>query len=316
MKFYSNIFKATKKNILKASLLIKSGTVVAIPTETVYGLAGNALKSSAVKKIYQLKKRPKHNPLIVHFSSLEAIKQIAVVHPDCIKLAKKFSPGPITYVLPIKKNSGISPLVLNSKKQIACRIPNHKTFLSILKQSEVPIAAPSANMSNAVSTLRAVDVHKEFGSKIKMILDTNKIKIGLESTVIKFGTTIQILRPGAITKEMLEKTLRKKVSLPAKFKTIEAPGQMKKHYSPGIPVYLNQKKEKPNGALLVFGRYKLKGRHIFYLSKKSSLEEAAKNLYVLLRTAKEKGFKNISVHPIPNKGIGRAINDRLTRAAG
>ena len=171
-------------------------------------------------------------------------------------------------------------------------------------------------MSNAVSTLRAVDVHKEFGSKIKMILDTNKIKIGLESTVIKFGSTIQILRPGAITKEMLEKTLRKKVSLPAKFKTIEAPGQMKKHYSPGIPVYLNQKKEKPNGALLVFGRYKLKGRHIFYLSKKYSLEEAAKNLYVLLRTAKEKGFKNISVHPIPNKGIGRAINDRLTRAAG
>ena len=316
MKFYSNIYKATKKNITKASLLIKSGAVIAIPTETVYGLAGNALKSSSVKKIYQLKKRPKRNPLIVHFSNLEHIKQYAIMNPDCIKLANKYSPGPITYILKIKKKSGISSLVLNSKKQIACRIPSHKTFLSIIKQSGVPIAAPSANMSNAVSTLRAIDVYKEFKNRLVMILDTAKIQIGLESTVVNFGKNIQILRPGAITKEMIEKTIKKKVSLLTKSKNILAPGQMKKHYSPGIPVYLNQTKAKPNGALLVFGKSKLKGKHIFYLSKKSSLQEAAKNLYLLLRAAKEKGFKNISVNPIPNHEIGSAINNRLTRAAG
>jgi len=314
MKFYSNIYPANKKNLTKASKLIQSGKVIAIPTETVYGLAGNAYRTDAVKKIYSLKKRPKHNPLIVHFLNAASIAQEAII-PDVVKrLIKKFSPGPITYILSLKPGSKISKLVLNSQGQIACRIPKHKTFLEILKQSKVPIAAPSANLSNKVSTTRAIDVKKEFGTKLPLILDSKKISIGVESTVVSFGSTITIERPGAITKEMIQAVTKQRVHERNTNGTIVAPGQFKKHYSPGIPVFLNQKKAKPNGAILVWGRYK-NAKNVFFLSKKSSLSEASRNLYILLRQAKEAGYQNISVTKIPNIGIGKAINDRLQRAA-
>ena len=314
MKFYSNIYPANKKNLTKASKLIQSGKVIAIPAETVYGLAGNAYRTDAVKKIYSLKKRPKHNPLIVHFLNAASIAQEAII-PDVVKrLIKKFSPGPITYILSLKPGSKISKLVLNSQGQIACRIPKHKTFLEILKQSKVPIAAPSANLSNKVSTTRAIDVKKEFGTKLPLILDSKKISIGVESTVVSFGSTITIERPGAITKEMIQAVTKQRVQERNTNGTIVAPGQFKKHYSPGIPVFLNQKKAKPNGAILVWGRYK-NAKNVFFLSKKSSLSEASRNLYILLRQAKEAGYQNISVTKIPNIGIGKAINDRLQRAA-
>ena len=314
MKFYSNIYQPNKKNLIKASKLIKSGKVIAIPTETVYGLAGNAYRNDSVKKIYSLKKRPKNNPLIVHFSSVKTMNQEVVINEQLIKLAKKFSPGPLTYILPLKKESRISKLVLNKKHQIACRIPNNKTFLAVLKQSGVPIAAPSANLSNKLSTTRSVDVEKEFGKKLSYILDSKKTSIGLESTVLLLGASLKILRPGAITKEMIFKVLREKIDEVKNQGDIISPGQFKKHYSPGIPVYLNQKKPKPNGALLVFGKQKIK-KGIFFLSKRSSLKEAASNLYVLLRKIKELGYKSISITNIPNTGIGKAINDRIRRAS-
>ena len=314
MKFYSNIYQPNKKNLTKASKLIKSGKVIAIPTETVYGLAGNAYRNDSVKKIYSLKKRPKNNPLIVHFSSVKTMNQEVVINEQLIKLAKKFSPGPLTYILPLKKESKISKLVLNKKHQIACRIPNNKTFLAVLKQSGVPIAAPSANLSNKLSTTRSADVEKEFGKKLSYILDSKKTSIGLESTVLLLGASLKILRPGAITKEMIFKVLREKIHEVKNQGDIISPGQFKKHYSPGIPVYLNQKKPKPNGALLVFGEKKIK-KDIFFLSKRSSLKEAASNLYVLLRKIKELGYKSISITNIPNTGIGKAINDRIRRAS-
>ena len=313
MKFYSNIYSANKKNLIKAAKLIKYGQVIAIPTETVYGLAGNAYRTDAVHKIYKLKKRPKSNPLIVHFPNLKAIEKEAIVPEEVKKLISKFSPGPITYILSLKNNSSICKLVLNKNKQIACRIPNNKTFLQVLKISNVPIAAPSANKSNKVSTTRAIDVQQEFGNKIPLILDSKKISIGVESTVVSFGSKVAIERPGAITKEMIAKVLGKQV-VDSNQQRIIAPGQFKKHYSPGIPVYLNQKKPRAHGALLVFGKHK-STKDIFYLSKKRSLNEAASNLYTLLRTIKESGYKNISVTSIPNTGIGKAINDRLQRAA-
>ena len=314
MKFYSNICKPNKKNLAKASKLIKLGKVIAIPTETVYGLAGNAYRNDAIKKIYSLKKRPKNNPLIVHFSSLIAMEKDVEINDRLIRLAKQFSPGPLTYILSLKPGSKISKLVLNSKKQIACRIPNNKTFLAVLKQSGVPIAAPSANLSNLVSTTTAIDVQKEFGNKLPCILDSNKITIGLESTVVSLGSPITILRPGAITKEMIAKVLKKKV-LEARHKgDVIAPGQFKKHYSPGIPVYLNQTKAKAHGALLVLGKHKI-ADNIFFLSKRSYLQEAARNLYILLRKAKELGYRSVSITTIPNIGIGKAINDRLRRAS-
>lgn len=242
------------------------------------------------------------------------MQEEAEINPQLIHLIKKFSPGPITYILPLKKESKISSLVLNKSRQIACRIPNNKTFLTVLKQSKVPIAAPSANLSNQVSTTRAIDVQKEFGNKLTYILDSKKISIGLESTIISFGFFIKIERLGAITKEMITKVVKQKVLEAKHLEDIVAPGQLKKHYSPGIPVYLNQKKAKPNGALLVFGKHGI-AKNIFFLSKKSSLLEAAANLYTFLRKAKESGYKNISVNKIPKKGIGKAINDRLQRAS-
>jgi len=314
MKFYSNIYQPNKKNLTKASKLIKAGKVIAIPTETVYGLAGSAYSKDAIRKIYALKKRPKKNPLIVHFANLQSMQKEAVVNEQSILLIEKFSPGPITYILPLKKGSKISSLVLNRHKQIACRIPNNKTFLAVLKQSKVPIAAPSANFSNQVSTTRAIDVQKEFGNKLPCILDSKKISIGLESTIISFGSFIKIERPGAITKEMISKVVKGKILETKHLGDVIAPGQFKKHYSPGIPVYLNQKKAKPNGAILVFGKH-IMAKNIFFLSKKSSLLEAASNLYTLLRKAKESGYKNISVSKIPKEGIGKAINDRLQRAS-
>lgn len=314
MKFYSNIYQPNKKNLTKASKLIKSGKIIAIPTETVYGLAGNAYRNDSVKKIYSLKKRPKNNPLIVHFSSVKTMNQEVVINEQLIKLAKKFSPGPLTYILPLKKESKISKLILNKKHQIACRIPNNKTFLAVLKQSGVPIAAPSANLSNKLSTTRSADVEKEFGKKLSYILDSKKTSIGLESTVLLLGASLKILRPGAITKEMIFKVLREKIHEVKNQGDIISPGQFKKHYSPGIPVYLNQKKPKPNGALLAFGKQKIK-KDIFFLSKRSSLKEAASNLYVLLRKIKELGYKSISITNIPNTGIGKAINDRIRRAS-
>jgi len=314
MKFYSNIYQPNKKNLTKASKLIKLGKVIAIPTETVYGLAGNAYRNDSVKKIYSLKKRPKNNPLIVHFSSVKTMNQEVVINEQLIKLAKKFSPGPLTYILPLKKKSKISKLVLNKRNQIACRIPNNKTFLTVLKQSGVPIAAPSANLSNKLSTTRSSDVEKEFGKKLSYILDSKKTLIGLESTVLLLGTSLKILRPGAITKEMIFKVLREKIHEVKNQGDVISPGQFKKHYSPGIPVYLNQKKPKPDGALLVFGKQKIK-KDIFFLSKRSSLKEAASNLYILLRKIKELGYKSISITNIPNTGIGKAINDRIRRAS-
>ena len=242
------------------------------------------------------------------------MSQEVVINEQLIKLAKRFSPGPLTYILPIKKESKISKLVLNKKHQIACRIPNNKTFLAVLKQSRVPIAAPSANLSNKLSTTRSVDVEKEFGKKLSYILDSKKTSIGLESTVLLLGASLKILRPGAITKEMIFKVLREKIHEVKNQGDIISPGQFKKHYSPGIPVYLNQKKPKPNGALLVFGKQKIK-KNIFFLSKRSSLKEAASNLYVLLRKIKELGYKSISITNIPNTGIGKAINDRIRRAS-
>ena len=184
----------------------------------------------------------------------------------------------------------------------------------MLKQSGVPIAAPSANLSNKLSTTRSADVEKEFGKKLSYILDSKKTSIGLESTVLLLGASLKILRPGAITKEMIFKVLREKIHEVKNQGDIISPGQFKKHYSPGIPVYLNQKKPKPNGALLVFGKQKIK-KDIFFLSKRSSLKEAASNLYVLLRKIKELGYKSISITNIPNTGIGKAINDRIRRAS-
>lgn len=313
MANYSNIFKPTNKNLLKCASILKKGSLAALPTETVYGLAANAFLDSAVKKVYRLKKRPKKNPLIVHFDSLASLKKETLNNKYLDKLYKEFSPGPLTYVLKINPNSKISKKLLNQNGTLACRVPANKYFRKIIKLSGAPLAAPSANISNNISPTSAQDVYEEFKTKIKFILDGNKSKVGIESSVINLVGKPKILRPGKVSISDIKKVLKNINN--NKSNKILSPGQLKTHYSPGIPVYLNQYKPKKNGALLIFGKSKIKGKNIFYLSKKKSLQEAAKNLYSTLRLIKNKGYKNISVTKIPNKSIGIAINDRLKRAS-
>ena len=313
MKNYSNIFKPTKKNLIKAAKILKNSGIVALPTETVYGLAANAYSAKAIHKVYQLKKRPKKNPLIVHFDTLNSIKKETEPNLYLQKMFNKFSPGPITYVLKLKKSSRISRKLTNDSGTVACRVPANPYFRKIIKFTKTPLAAPSANISNHVSPTSAKDVYDEFGKKIKFILDGKQSKIGLESTVINLVDKPSILRPGKISITEIKRVIKNVKK--NKSNKILSPGQLKKHYSPGIPMYLNKKKPKIDGAYITFGRTNLKGKNIFNLSKQGSLEEVGKKLYQKLRFIKKQGFKNISVKKIPNQGIGIAINDRLKRAS-
>ena len=302
-------------NIEKAKKYLTNNDVVAIPTETVYGLAGNAYSNKAVKKIFSLKKRHLKNPLIVHYCRIKDLKQDCIVNETFNKLYRKFCPGPLTFVLNKKKNSKLSKYVNANKKTIAVRFPKNKITQNLLSKLNFPLAAPSANISSKLSPVTTADVKDEFGNKIKSILDGGKTKIGLESTIVDLTDKISILRPGGITIEQLEKVLHRKLKLKNLLKNIKSPGQLGFHYSPGIPVRLNAKYPKKNEAFLQFsGKVKNKNNY-FTLSKKGNMKEAAKNLFSILRLIKKKGYSSIAVSKIPNQGLGLAINDRLKRAS-
>jgi len=312
---YSNIFKVNNKNLSKAINYLKKKQIIGVPTETVYGLAGNAYSKEAIKKIYILKKRPFKNPLIIHYLNLEQLKNDAELNNDFYKLYKKFCPGPITFVLNKKKKSLIPGIATATLKTIAVRIPRNKTIRKILKSLNFPLAIPSANKSTQISPVSASDVVSEFGSSLKFILNDGSCVIGIESTVVDLTSRVKILRPGLINPLDISKVLKKKIIIYKGHKAIKAPGMLKKHYSPGIPIKLNQKRAKNNEAFIVFGKKYKKAKNIFNLSNKSNLNEAARNLYKILRLVKKKKYKMICVSSIPQNGIGLAINDRLVRAA-
>ena len=307
--------KFNQSNIKKAKKYLDKDCCIGVPTETVYGLAGNAYSNLAVKKIYKLKKRLADNPLIVHYLNISKLKKDCVINDNFIKLNKKFSPGPITYVLKLKKNSKISKYVTNEKKSLAIRFPKHKVFRELLKKLDYPLAAPSANISSKLSSVQASDVKEEFGSKIKYILDGGKCNIGLESTIINLTNKPSILRLGGLDINKIKKLLGKKVSLSINPKKKIAPGQSNLHYSPGIPLKINIKKPKKSEAFILIKKRKIHSKNYYYLSKKNNLKDAAKNLYSCLRKIKNKGYNAISVEKIPNKGLGKTINDRLIRAS-
>ena len=313
---YSNIYKVNNSNLSKAINRLKKKDLVGVPTETVYGLAGSAYSSKAIKKIYSLKKRPLKNPLIIHYYNLEKLKKDVDLNDNFFKLYKKFSPGPITFVLRKKKKSLLSNIAIARLKTVAIRFPQNKVLRKILKSLNFPLAIPSANKSTHISPVSAEDVSQEFKRSIKIILNDGSCKIGLESTVIDLTSKPRILRPGFIEPKDISRVLNKKITISQNSKTIKAPGMLKRHYSPGIPIKLNQKKAKNNEAFIVFGKKYKKRKNIFNLSYKSNLNEAAKNLYKILRLIKNKNYKMIYVCSIPKTGIGLAINDRLTRAAG
>ena len=305
--------KSNQSNIKKAKKYLNKNYCIGVPTETVYGLAANAYVDSAVKRIFNLKKRPKNNPLIVHYLDIDSLKRDCLINDNFIKLYKKFSPGPITYILKLKKNSKISKHVTNNEKNLAIRFPNHKIFKELLKQLDYPLAAPSANIATKVSAVQASDVKEEFGNKIKYILDGGKCSVGIESTIINLIGKPTILRLGGLDISKIKNILGFKLNINPKNKV--APGQSRLHYSPGIPLKMNVIKPKNDEAFILIKKRKTKLKNYFYLSTKNNLNEAAKNLYSCLRKIKNKGYRSIAVEKISNRGLGKTINDRLQRAS-
>ncbi len=307
--------KMSLANIKKAKKLLCSRECVAIPTETVYGLAGNAYSNRACKKIYELKKRPKNNPLIVHYFNILRLKKDCHLNKDFIKLYKKFCPGPITFILNLKKSSKISKIITNKKNTLAVRFPRHSVTRKLLKILEFPLAAPSANPSSRVSAVTSADVKEDFGKKIKYVLEGGKSSIGIESTIIDLRKKPQILRLGGLSVSDIKRILRKKISINNKPSKISSPGQLKIHYSPGLPIRLNAKNPHKGEAYLLIRKKKVSKSNYFFLSKKGNLKEAAKNLYTTLRKIKKKKFSSIAVCKISHRGYGKTINDRLLRAS-
>ena len=312
---YSNIFSYSKKSVNKTIANLKNGNIVGLPTETVYGVAGNAYSQRSIKKIYKLKKRPKVNPLIVHFFDYKKAEKEVILNKNFFKLYKKFCPGPITFILKKKKKSKIQSIVLANLNTDAIRFPNHKVIRSILKRINFPLAMPSANISSNVSSVSAEDVVDEFKNKLKFILDGGKSKIGIESTVVDLTGDPIILRPGIIGLELINKVIKIGTNNRKNSSKVISPGTLKRHNSPGIPILLNQKAANENNAFITLGRKYKNKKNSFNLSKKSDLKEAASNLYTTLRKIKKLNFKKIYVVRIPNIGPGVAINDRLRRAA-
>ena len=307
--------KINLANIKKAQKLLNKKECVAIPTETVYGLAGNAYSDQACKKIFRLKKRPKYNPLIVHYYDYKKMKKDCNYNDNFLKLYKRFCPGPITFILNLKKNSKISKIATNKKMSLAVRFPKHLITRNLLKVLKFPLAAPSANLSSQISPVCTKDVKEDFGKKIKFVLDGGRSSIGLESTIIDIRNKPKILRLGGLEVATIEKVLNKKILINNKPLKISSPGQFKLHYSPGIPVRLNVKKIKKGEACLLINKKKNAKSNYYFLSKNGNLKEAARNLYSMLRKIKKNKHKSIVVKKIPNKGLGKTINDRLIRAS-
>ena len=307
--------KHNQSNIKKAQKYLDKNNCIGIPTETVYGLAGNAYSDIAVKKIFSLKKRPRNNPLIVHYHSLFQLENDCILNKDFFLLYKKFCPGPLTFVLKLKKKSKISKFVTNNKKTLAIRFPKQRLVRKLIKNLDYPLAAPSANISTKLSSVKASDVKEEFGKKIKFVLDGGKCKIGIESTIINLTRKPEILRLGGLENSKIKKVLKKQLIININPSKKNAPGQSKLHYSPGIPLRMNALKSKKDEAYITLKKKNNKNKDFFYLSKNGNLSEAAKNLYSILRKVKKKGYKSIAIEKIINYGIGQSINDRLNRAS-
>ena len=307
--------KKNDSNIKKAIKYLNNNECIAIPTETVYGLAANAYSKKAVSRIYKLKKRPNNNPLIVHYYDLNDLKKDCEVDKNFNKFYKKFCPGPISFVLKLKKKSKISKKITNNTNSIAVRFPRHQLTRKLLRKINYPLAAPSANISNSISPVSKQDVLDEFGSKLKFILDGGSSKVGLESTIINLIGKPHILRLGGIESKSIYKLINSSTNENKNKIKIKVPGTSKLHYSPGIPMRLNAKKNFHNEAFILIRKRKEINKNYFYLSKTNNLKEAAKNLYKVLRIIKNNGYKKIAIEPIPNINIGEAINDRILRAS-
>jgi len=304
-------------NIQRAAALLRANQLVAFPTETVYGIGGNALSDDAVAAIYAVKQRPEFNPLIVHVRTLADAEQYAQFNDAARTLAKHFWPGPLTLVVRRKENCALSLLVSAGLDCVALRSPAHKLAQALLRESALPIAAPSANRSGRISPTEATHVREELGDRIPMVLDGGPCPIGIESTVIDMTGDIPIiLRPGSVTEADIRCQISDVSTVACHLTSdIRSPGQLVSHYAPSLPLRLNATEVGKDEALLAFGN-PLSGAYAMEnLSMNGDLQEAAANLFRMLRRLDASGAKRIAAMPIPEEGLGIAINDRLKRAA-
>ena len=315
----TNIKKYSGKVIQQAYEILSNGELLAIPSETVYGLGADATSDSAISKIYKLKKRPHINPLILHVSSIHMVEQFAETNQLFYLLSNYFWPGPLTMILNQKKNNNISELATSNLSSVAVRLPDNKIFQNIIEKFNNPIAAPSANISGHISPTNPYHVYEDFGEEIKLIIDGGQSEKGVESTVIDIRSNdIIILRHGPITQKMLENRVDCKIKKKGSNKKILSPGQMFKHYSPSKKLIINSIKPTKNCSFLGFSNImpdeKFDGIAL-NLSNSGDLNEAASNLFKMLRFLDKTDTQEIVVAPIPNKDIGFAINDKLKRAS-
>lgn len=324
----ARIYRGTPRNLARLARALRDGELVAVPTETVYGLAANALDAAACRKIFRAKRRPSADPLIVHIHSLAQLAEIGEPNDAALRLARAFWPGPLTIVLP--KKPVVPDIATAGRPSVAVRMPKHALLRRLLKLTGAPLAAPSANPFGYVSPTSAEHVHAGLGSKIAHILDGGPAKIGLESTIIDLRDprAPRLLRPGAITRRQLERVLRTRVrsgpARPVRRGTAQlAPGQLPRHYSPRTPATLHEKISPPaaarspaNEAWVFFARpTRLRGKNIFWLDDRGRLEVAARRLFGTLRRVDTAGFARIHLERAPGDGLADAINDRLRRAA-
>jgi L-threonylcarbamoyladenylate synthase len=309
------ILPASPSAIAHAARLLRGGQLVAFPTETVYGLGADAANERAVAAIFAVKGRPRFNPLIVHVPGLAQAESLAIFDARARRLAGQFWPGPLTLVLPRRGDSGLSLLASAGLDTVAIRAPGHPAAQALLHATERPIAAPSANRSGRVSPTEAAHVAAELGDRVALILDDGRARVGLESTVLDLtGETPALLRPGGVTLEALTEFLGP-IAMPATGPP-RSPGMLPSHYAPSLPLRLDATDARPGEALLAFGPNIPPGfAEVAWLSRSADLAEAAANLFAMLRQLDRPPFTGIAVTPIPERGLGRAINDRLRRAA-
>ncbi|WP_102109162.1 L-threonylcarbamoyladenylate synthase [Oceaniglobus roseus] len=302
---------ADDAGLAEAAGLLAAGRLVAFPTETVYGLGADARSDEATAAIFAAKNRPQTNPLIVHVESLDRARGLAEFPADALRLAEAFWPGPLTLVLPLKPGHGLAPRVTAGLGTVGLRVPGTDLARRLIAAAGTPVAAPSANPSGRVSPTSAAHVLQGLSGRIAAVLDGGPCAVGLESTIVGFDPEPTLLRPGGLPSEAIEACLGRALALRTEGAPLTAPGQMESHYAPAAHLRLNVIAPDPGETLIGFGPVAAP----LNLSPSGDLHEAAATLFHTLRLLDERGATRAAVSPIPEVGLGRAINDRLRRAA-
>jgi L-threonylcarbamoyladenylate synthase len=318
----TEILPATQDGIARAADLLRDCALVAFGTETVYGLGGDATNAAAVAAIFAAKGRPRFNPLIAHYAAAEAAFEDVTPNQTALSLAAVFWPGPLTLVLPRRAQCRVALLTGAGLDTLAVRVPRHRDALALLRAVNRPVAAPSANRSGQVSPTAAAHVMDGLRGRIAAVLDSGPCEVGVESTVLDVsGARPILLRPGGVTEEALEAVIGplERGVPPAAAQALRSPGQLASHYAPTLPVRMNAATVSGDEALLAFGEPAKAAGAIFQLSETADLIEAAARLFDGLRwldaEGQRRGLRGIAAMPVPDSGLGRAINDRLRRAA-